>query len=343
VLAQTLDLVCGLANRFEEVAVLCASAGQHELPANVRVRVYGGGSRLGRGLRFERALLAELRRDERPAAVLAHMVPTFLILAAPLAKLARVRLLLWYTHGLASRSLKLAVRLAEVVLSADERSFPLQTPKLHAIGHAIDVDRFSPATDDRKPGPLRLLALGRFSPVKGYDVILEGVRRAVERGADVRLELLGPQLTEVEREHRAHLGRIVAGTPLLQDRVRLAESISRDRIPELLRSADALISATVARDSETFDKVVCEAGACAVPVLAANTVLAELLGELPLRLVFRMGDANDLADALRDFAAAPIHVRRATGRQLRERVIARHSVDFWADAVFATVGAHIAK
>jgi glycosyltransferase involved in cell wall biosynthesis len=135
----------------------------------------------------------------------------------------------------------------------------------------------------------------------------------------------------------------VAGTRLLQERVLLAESIPRDRIPQLLRSADALVSATVARDSETLDKVICEAAACAVPVLSANTLLAELLGNLPLRLVFRAGDADDLADAVRDLAAAPVDVRRATGRQLRERVVARHSVDFWADAVYATVAGQTAK
>ena len=68
---------------------------------------------------------------------------------------------------MASRALKLAVRLSDVVITADVRSFPLRSAKVRGIGHAIDVERFSPAaarpTED---GHFRLLALGRFSWVR---------------------------------------------------------------------------------------------------------------------------------------------------------------------------------
>src|SRR5204863_304469 len=80
--------------------------------------------KLGRGLAFERALGRSLGGAD---AVLVHMVPTFLTLAAPLAKVRRVPLLLWYTHWHASRSLRLAARLADRVLSVDRTSFALAT------------------------------------------------------------------------------------------------------------------------------------------------------------------------------------------------------------------------
>ena len=88
--------------------MLCAHVGRHELPANVRVRTFSAPRRLSRGVRFVRELAAELRRKPRPDAVLAHMVPLFLLLAAPLAKPRGVPLLLWYQHGMASRALRLA-------------------------------------------------------------------------------------------------------------------------------------------------------------------------------------------------------------------------------------------
>ena len=88
-----------------------------------------------------------------------------------------------------------------------------------------------------------------------------------------------------------------------------------------------------ARDSETFDKVVVEAAACGVPVLADNSALAELLGNLPVELQFRSRDAESLADTLLAFAAAGPERRREAGAELRRRVEARHSARSWARQV----------
>ena len=146
VLAQTVDVVRELAARFESVDVLCDSVGRHDLPANVRLRTFGGPTRVGRGARFLRVLAAAvLPRATRPDAVFVHMVPLFVLLAAPLAKALRLPLLLWYTHWNASRSLRLALPLVDVVLSVSPGSFPLATSKLRPTGHAIDVVRFAPS------------------------------------------------------------------------------------------------------------------------------------------------------------------------------------------------------
>jgi len=320
--------------------VLCARVGRHELPANVRVRTFGAPNRLSRGVRFVRELAGELRLEPRPNAVLAHMVPLFLLLAAPLAKPRHVPLVLWYQHGMASRALKLAVRLSDVVITADVRSFPLRSAKVRGIGHAIDVERFSPAaarpTDD---GHLRLLALGRFSWVKGYDTLLDGFGLAVERGLDAQLELRGPQLTEAERRHHTHLEELVRRSPVLSERVEFADSVPRDLVPELLRNADGVLSATHARDSETFDKVVVEAGACGVPVFADNSALGELLGDLPVELLFKSRDPESLAERLLAFAAAGPERQAEAGAELRRRVAEGHSVESWADAVTKIVAA----
>lgn len=338
VLAQTLDLVHALAARSEELVVLCALAGRYpELPANVRVRVFGGGSRLGRGARFVRLLGAELRVRPRPDAVLAHMVPLFLVLAAPLAKPLGTRLLLWYTHWHAGRTLRLATRLADLVLSVDRRSFPVASPKVCGIGHAIDVERFAPVAAREPDGPLRLLALGRTARWKGYDTMLAALERATAAGLDARLEIRGPQLTDDERAHRQELEAAIAESGLLRERVRIEPPLPRSELPAVLARSDALLSATQPLGSETLDKVVYEAAACAVPVLASNVALDEFLADLPIELRFPVRDADRLAGLLLELAAASPEIRAETGAELRRRVVAGHSVDSWADAVVATV------
>ena len=338
VLAQTVDLVRELAARFERVEVLCDAAGRHDSPANVHVRTYGAATRSGRGLRFARGLAASLLpRASRPDAVFVHMVPLFALLAAPLAKPLRIPLVLWYTHWHASRALRASLPLLNGVLSVSEGSFPLPTPKLVATGHAIDVERFAPGPA-REAGRLRLLALGRTARWKGYETMLDGLERAVGRGLDAELEIRGPQVTDDERAHADELRERVAGSETLRDRVRIEPPLPRDELVERLHRADALLSATQPRESETLDKVVYEAAASGVPVVASNTALAAFLAGLPLELSFPARDADALAERLLALDAAGAGIRRATGLELRRRVVEGHSVGHWADQVARIVG-----
>lgn len=337
VLAQTVDVVRELAERCETLEVLCDAVGRHDLPANVRLRTFGARTRAGRGLRFARGIAAALLpRRTRPDAVLVHMVPLFVLLAAPLAKPLRVPLLLWYTHWRAGRTLRLALPLLDAVLSVSAASFPLATSKIRPTGHAIDVARFAPQTRPGPSGPpLRLVALGRTARWKGYDTMLAALELAVARGGDVLLEIRGPQLTDDERAHQRELEATVAGSSRLRDRVRIEPSLPRDELPALLASADGLVSATQPLGAETLDKVVYEAAACGVPVVASNSALDEFLGGLPLRLRFPPRDAEALAEVLLELAAASPEERTAAGAELRRRVVQAHSLQSWADAVTA--------
>ena len=335
-LAQTIDLVRELAGRFDDVVVLCQSVGPHpELPANVRVRVFGARTRAGRGARFLALLAGELRR--RPDALLAHMVPLYVVLAAPLAKPLGVRLALWYTHWRSGALLRLAARFADVLLSVDRRSFPLESPKLRGIGHAIDVELFSPGPGSRTGERLRLLALGRTARWKGYDTMLAALELAVAQGLDATLEIRGPQLTDDERRHREELEAAVSASTELRARVRIEPPLPRTELPALLAGADALLSATQPRGSETLDKVVYEAAACAVPVVASNAALADFLSGVPLGLSFPPRDAEALAERLLALAAAGPEARARAGSELRRRVVDGHSVAAWAEAVAAAV------
>ncbi len=340
-LAQTIDMVDALARRCERVTVLCDHVGRHSLPTNVALRTFGAGRRIGRGVAFERILGAEVvHRRTRPDALFSHMIPLFLLLAAPLCKPYRIPLALWYTHWNADRSLRLATRAADVVLSVDRRSFPLQSPKVRGIGHAIDTRRFVvPAAPGEASGRLRLVALGRMTPWKGYTTMLRGLELAVAEGLDAELEIRGPALTDAEQAHLQELRAIVAASAVLRERVRLEGPLPRDRIPALLAGAHCLVSATQPEGGETLDKVVYEAAASGLPVVSSNVALDDFLGGLPLRLRFARRDPQDLARVLIALAAAPPELRWETGQALRKRVDTGHSVESWADAVVRELAA----
>jgi glycosyltransferase involved in cell wall biosynthesis len=326
-LAQTIDLVQALAARVDELAVVTRDV-RVALPANASARTFDADGKLGRGIAFERALLAASRRAD---AVLAHMVPQFALLAAPIVKARRIPLLLWYTHWHASRALVAATGIVDAALSVDTASYPVHSPKVHAIGHAIDVERFDAPPPVEHDGPLRLLALGRTARWKGLGTVLDAL--ALTEG-DFELEIRGPSLTRDEVAHREELARRIeaGGLP-----VTLAEAVPRDEVPALLARADVVISANEPRSGAALDKAVYEAAACARPVLSTNHALDQFLGDLPVPLLARPRDPQDLARVLTQIAHASPAERAETGADLRRRVVAGHSLGHWADAVISVV------
>lgn len=331
-LAATVPKVAALAERVDDVAVLALGGLPEALPGNVRVRTFGASRRALRGVRFEAALAAELRRRPLPDAIVAHMCPIYAVLAAPLARPLRIPLLLWYTHWHAHRLLRLATRLVDGVISVDRRTFPIDSPKVRAIGHGIDLRDFS----CRPPGGnsvLHLLALGRYSPAKGLDTVLRAIRLARDRGLDVRLKTYGPVANALERDHREELGRLV-GELGLEPHVALEGPVPRDRLPELFARSDALVNNMRAGAT---DKVVYEACASCVPAVASNPAFEELFAGLEPPLHFERDDPDGLARRLHALAAVSPEQRGRMGRALRRRVEERHSVSSWADGVLRTV------
>ena len=304
-LGAVVPMVRALAERCDEVAVLALRAVPGALPGNCRVRTFGASTQLERTARFTAALARELRAQ----AVIAHMSPIYAVLAAPLCGPARVPILLWFTHWRDSRTLRLAERVATAVATVDRSSFPFASSKVHAIGHGIDVSEF-PCRPQPANDVLKVLALGRTSPAKGLEAVIEGARLA---GAE--LEVRGPSETAEERAYRAQLG------------VPVADAVPRAELPRVFAQTDLLVNAAA---EGSLDKSVFEACASCVPVLASNPGFASLL---PSELLFERGNAEDIARKITAFAARPD--REALGHELRARVERDHSVEHWADAMLA--------
>jgi len=312
VLAATIPKIRALASRVDELVVLAQSARGDGLPANVDVRVFGSSARAGRGFRFER----ELARSLPAGAVVAHMIPLYVLLAAPLVRPRRIPLVLWYTHWHATWKLRAAERLATAVVSVDRRSFPLESAKVRPIGHGIDVTEFSCAEHSAADG-LRVLVLGRYSPAKGLPTIFD----AVSQVDSATVEVHGAALSDQERAHRGELERFG---------YQLGDAVPRARLPDVFARSDVLVNNMRAGAP---DKVVYEAAAACLPVLASNPVFDELFGDFPL--LFERDDAASLVERLRWIASLSPEERSEIGRALRRRVAERHSVETWADGVLA--------
>jgi glycosyltransferase involved in cell wall biosynthesis len=325
-LAATVPKIRALAALVDEVVVIADGAVPGVLPENCRVRTFRAGHKVLRGARFEAALARELR-GLRGGAVVAHMCPIYAVLAAPLVRPLRVPLVLWFTHWRASDLLRAAERAATAVTSVDDRSFPLPSRKLRAIGHGIDLEEF-PCSAPREGAGTRLLALGRYSTAKGLDIAVAAVPLA---GDDVELTIHGPALSADEQAHRVEIEQVVAELGL-GERVTVGDPVPRAEIPALFASHDALVNNMRAGAP---DKVVYEAAAACLPVLASNPIFDELLAP---EQRFTRWDPSALADRIRGLAALSPDDRAALGRGLREHVAERHSVQSWARGILDAAG-----
>jgi glycosyltransferase involved in cell wall biosynthesis len=323
-LAATGAKVAALAARVDEVVVLADAVAAGSLPPNCRGKSFRSRSQLGRGVRFEAALAEELPGLRR-GAIVAHMCPIYAVLAAPLARPLGIPVVLWYAHWRRSALLRVAERVATAVVSVEARSFPLPSRKLHAIGHGIDPSEFE--CRDRAPAEaLRVLALGRYSPAKGLDTVVRAVA-----ATDAQLTVHGPALTREERGYRLELERLVDELAVA-DRVSLCDAVPRAEVPGLFAGADVLVDNMRAGAP---DKVVYEAGAACLPVLASNPVFDVLL---PPQLRYGRDRPDELEARLRQFDALDAAQRAEVGRALRNEVEQRHAVDGWAEGVLRTAG-----
>jgi glycosyltransferase involved in cell wall biosynthesis len=311
-------MVRALAARVDEVVVLASAAATETLPPNVRFRSFAAPTRALRGARFEAALVHELAHG-RPIGFLAHMSPVYALLAAPILRPLRVPVLLWFTQQQAGPLLARAERRVAAILSVDERSVPLSSAKVNAIGHGIDLAEFACDGEPPPDGPLRLLSLGRYAEAKGHDIAIRALGRLVDGGVDAVLTVHGEEATPDDARVRAALDEL-ARELRIDGRVRLRGPVPRPEVPALLRQTHVVVNAT---RGAAADKVVFEAAASCVPVVAASPVFDRIL---PPELRFPAGDAGALAARL---AALP----RARMPALRAAVEAGHSVEHWADAV----------
>ena len=331
-LASTVPQVTALARYVDEVVIVTDRIVPSALPPNARAHSFRARTKIGRGLRLLRVVAQELRGRRGDVAVIVHMCPVYAIIVGPLVRLRRVPLVMWWVHWKVDLVVRTAERFCTRIVSVDTRSFPHPTTKLVTVGQSIDVADIPirPRAGTRAEGSLRVLAVGRYSPAKHLDTVLRAVRIASDRGAELRLDVYGPSFGEEGRLEHEALERLAAELDL-GGRVALHDAVTRAEVMELLAGADLLVNN--ARGGA--DRIVYEAGASGMPVLASN---AAHTGFLDPDAFFGRDDAEGLAERLVAVAALSPAERDEIGRRLRERVERENSVDSWSTGLLAAAG-----
>ncbi len=316
----------GLAQHFEKVSVICLYKGQTALPENVSV--YSLGKELAVSSQWQYALrflklIWQLRNDYDR--VFVHMNPEYVVLGGLFWKLSRKKVVLWYAHYLSNLKLRIAVLLADRVVTSIRLAFPFPTKKLQVLQQGIDTMLFSPAkTAQSSSDNLNVLFLGRIAPVKNLDVLVRAIQLARQR-IPVKLSVVGaPTLgRSAERGYYTGIKKLVDDLGLA-GLVNFHNPVANKDTPAIYRKHDLFVNLTV---TGSFDKSTLEAMACGIPVLISNLAFRDILGpELSNQLMFKEGDHRDLADKISQIAALSVEDREKLGGRLREIIVNQHDL-----------------
>ena len=168
--------------------------------------------------------------------------------------------------------------------------------------NALELDRFpyrAPAPVE--PGSaLRVAAVGRLVPKKGFDVLIEALAALTGAGVPVTAVIAG------EGElHEALAARVRALG--LAERVRLPGALTQSEVRALLRGSHVLAVPCVPAEDGNIDglpTVVLEAMACGTPVVATDvTGVPEAVRDGETGILLPAGEPEALARALRDLAS----------------------------------------
>lgn len=320
------DAVLGFMHRWiaefaahtAQVTVMCLEEGAHTLPKNVQVHSLGkeaGVSRLTYLIRFYRYLF---RFRAQYDVVFVHMNHEYVLLGGLLWRLLGKRVCLWYAHGHVPRSLHIATWLAHRVVTSTESGFRIRTAKKRVVGQGIDVDRYAcPARE--VSDTLRICSIGRLSPIKRYETLIDAGALLKEQGVPFEATILGDAgLPEQQAYAQALRERVsVQG---LGDRVHFLGAVPHREIPQYLCAADVFVNTS---ETGSLDKAGLEAMAAGIPVFVCTAAFDGVLGTHKEQLWFAPGDAAQLATRIR---ALGNRERTEIGEALQVRVRKEHSV-----------------
>ncbi|MEJ2200299.1 MAG: glycosyltransferase family 4 protein [Desulfuromonadaceae bacterium] len=182
--------------------------------------------------------------------------------------------------------------------------------RVHVVYNGVDLEKFSPATDDGEKGAkgeLQLLFVAQDFRRKGLEPLLRALAILIGEGLDCRLLVVGGDRAAPFQKQAQQLG--------IASRVEFAGATRQ--VEEYYRRADLMVFPTFA---DPFANVCLEALACGLPVVTTTSNgAAEIIDRRVDGYVIdgTRPFADQLVASIREFASLPAAVRQDMGKRAR--------------------------
>ena len=312
-----------ISKSFDKLSVICLYKGRNELPRDIEVFSLGKEkqkSRIIYAINFYRYIWG--LRNEYDA-VFVHMNPVYVLMGWPMWKILNKKICLWFAHPAWNRQVKLAYILSDKVITSVPEAFRKRGGKVHAIGQGIDTELFENTGfgDGTKSS---ILSLGRISPSKNIHILIEALRGLKESGVLFTFTLVGsaPQMPGAAEYDRKIKDMIMdfdmADASELHSAVPYGETVNWYNKNEVFVNLSP---------TGHFDKTVLEAMASGCITLASNDAYYNIFPQdLHGLLIFKQGDADDLAQKLKKVLELPEDKKDEIRERLRDVVVKNHSI-----------------
>jgi colanic acid/amylovoran biosynthesis glycosyltransferase len=202
--------------------------------------------------------------------------------------------------------------------------FGLDPAKAWVIRPAVDPAQFSPCEQPRTANAtLRIISTGSLISLKGHEYALLAIRRLLDQGLRVQLEIIGSGADRQRLVFAIH-------DLELEPHVRLHGRLTPEEVRQKLQQADLFLLSSV---SEGISNAVLEAMACGLPIVTTDSGgMREAVTDGVEGFLVPARDPAAMSGALARFAADPT-LRARMGRAGRARVLREFSlhaqIDQW--------------
>lgn len=310
------------ARQCEKVTVICLYKGQYNLPENVKVLSLGkeeGVPRFIYLVRFYRYIWSERKNYD---SVFVHMNQIYVILGMVTWRLLGKKIGLWYAHGYVSLSLRLAEKFSNIIFTSTKSGFRLKSKKVKIIGQGINTEFFTPLKTKTENNTLRIISIGRISPVKDYETLIDAVGILIKKGIILKLSIIGGVGLREQEEYLLNLKKMVKEKGL-KEIINFIGPISNKNIVEYLQKSNLLINTS---HTGSLDKAILEGMATGLPIFTCNEAMLEILGDYQKKLMYNKKDFKKLAEKIEFIVNLDMKERKKISVDLRDIVIKDHSL-----------------
>ncbi|OIO08690.1 hypothetical protein CO115_02585 [Candidatus Falkowbacteria bacterium CG_4_9_14_3_um_filter_36_9] len=323
------DWILKFAEHCSSVVVICLEKGEYKLPINVRILSLGkeevGGCNLKIWkrfiylVRFYKYIWSERGNYD---AIFTHMNKEYIILGWALWELWGKKIGLWYAHGYAPLSLKIAEKLTDFIFTSTKSGCRLKSNKINIIGQGINVNKFKVSGKEVNKGEkFQIISVGRISPSKNYETLIAAIEVLISNNFKMQVDIIGDVGIKEQQQYFNDLKEIIKDK-FLDESIKFLGSVPNKDVVNFLQNADLFVNMSY---TGSLDKAVLEAMACEVPVLTCNEAFEEIMGKYKKILMYPKKDYKQLAEKIKFIISTSSEERHIIGVDLRSIVVDNHS------------------
>ena len=182
---------------------------------------------------------------------------------------------------------------------------------------------------------MRIISVGRISPIKGYETLIDAICLLKERDIQAEARIIGRPVMSPDFPYDIRLRRMVRDRNLTPN-IEFVGFVPYRDIAGHYQWADIAVGMT---PPGGIDKSLLEAMACGCVVVTSNTVMSHDVKTAGVGLLYSFGSSRELADVLEVLAGTNGAGMEEVSARLRATVRHRHPIRTAVERISALLDA----